>query len=396
MACGGRRLPKVYSEDQSAGMLGFISSDWMMHRLRARPGLDNAPIPLEALYSQASSLKSTSEPRDYIFALLAMFQVDNNLSKIPKLLNPDYQKSVAQVFRDATRYILEEQSSEKIMIMKGRTVLERIDHQSEAEITGMASWTVKWDRIRNTLQSSDRLARTLRNTRSIQNADSTQSSPSLASKRLKIADPMDLDVLTLRGFLAAEISLRIALDSEQPLWLLDDGSAVVRLVESLRSAYTQSETYSSRCVQDRDEVIADLMTFGGKDFLGLTLGATKAESLKALMHHITSTGSLPPGLSSLLPDDVDDQRKDCGVFYWLFQLAANNRFFFSTDKGHLGLGPKFLREGDVVALFEGEDFPFVLRPFGKEYQLVGMAYIHGLSHDEVFSMGLPSIWIDIR
>jgi hypothetical protein len=75
------------------------------------------------------------------------------------------------------------------------------------------------------------------------------------------------------------------------------------------------------------------------------------------------------------------------------QLASNHRRIFRTNNGYLGLGPKLTRGGascqvesqdvdgikpDELWVILGAKTPFILRPRGGHYQLVGECYVHGL------------------
>lgn len=42
------------------------------------------------------------------------------------------------------------------------------------------------------------------------------------------------------------------------------------------------------------------------------------------------------------------------------------------------------KEGDLVAIFEGADRLFILRPAGKRYRLIGDAYVEGLMKGEAY------------
>jgi hypothetical protein len=61
------------------------------------------------------------------------------------------------------------------------------------------------------------------------------------------------------------------------------------------------------------------------------------------------------------------------------------RKLFSTRQGMLGLGPTILREGDLCCILFGAPVPFVLRPFGEQYKLVGEAYIHSVMKGEAMA-----------
>jgi hypothetical protein len=51
------------------------------------------------------------------------------------------------------------------------------------------------------------------------------------------------------------------------------------------------------------------------------------------------------------------------------------RRLFGTDHS-LGLGPLELEEWDEVWMLEGSKVPFLLRPVGHDYKLVGACYVH--------------------
>ncbi|PMD28506.1 hypothetical protein NA56DRAFT_542336, partial [Hyaloscypha hepaticicola] len=59
------------------------------------------------------------------------------------------------------------------------------------------------------------------------------------------------------------------------------------------------------------------------------------------------------------------------------------RRLFLTEKGHIGLGPKDMQEGDVVAVLLGGSVPFVLHRQVSKFTLLGESYIHGMMNGEV-------------
>ena len=68
-----------------------------------------------------------------------------------------------------------------------------------------------------------------------------------------------------------------------------------------------------------------------------------------------------------------------------FQIMGRSlgRLPFVTKKGHLGLGSDGVRQGDAIAIIEGSQVPFVLRPLGKgRFNLVGEAYVDGIMDGE--------------
>lgn len=62
---------------------------------------------------------------------------------------------------------------------------------------------------------------------------------------------------------------------------------------------------------------------------------------------------------------------------------CKERMPFITTKGHLGLGPKDIKQGDAIAILAGADVPFVLRPVSTEqFEVVGEAYVDGIMDGE--------------
>jgi len=66
--------------------------------------------------------------------------------------------------------------------------------------------------------------------------------------------------------------------------------------------------------------------------------------------------------------------------------ASTKRVFARTKKGYYVLGPAVMREGDVVAVLYGGKMPFVLRPWGRDFLLVGECYVHGLMKGEALDL----------
>lgn len=73
-----------------------------------------------------------------------------------------------------------------------------------------------------------------------------------------------------------------------------------------------------------------------------------------------------------------------GYLKWnrVANAASTNRVFAVTTNGYYVLGPKVTEVGDIVCVFLGGKMPFVLRPWGTRYLLVGECYVHGLMNGE--------------
>jgi hypothetical protein len=65
-------------------------------------------------------------------------------------------------------------------------------------------------------------------------------------------------------------------------------------------------------------------------------------------------------------------------------LHTYERTFFTTENGYMGLGPRWSRLGDSIALVAGSKVPFIIRETGQHYTLVGPAYVHGIMQGEAW------------
>jgi hypothetical protein len=82
----------------------------------------------------------------------------------------------------------------------------------------------------------------------------------------------------------------------------------------------------------------------------------------------------------------DTKETDATLFKTTAGLWSDKRRPFLASKGYIGLGPSVLQKDDVVVVLFGCMVPFILRPQGGEYRLVGEAYVHGIMKGEAIEM----------
>lgn len=68
-------------------------------------------------------------------------------------------------------------------------------------------------------------------------------------------------------------------------------------------------------------------------------------------------------------------------FFCLY--IGTGRQFLKQD-GRCGCGPRGLEPGDLICVFSGLQFPFIVRPQGLEYILVGAAIFDGVMDGEAW------------
>jgi hypothetical protein len=68
-----------------------------------------------------------------------------------------------------------------------------------------------------------------------------------------------------------------------------------------------------------------------------------------------------------------------------FTSALLNRRLCWTKEGHLGLVPRFTRQGDKIIVAPGSPVPFVVREIGTGFcHFIGECYIDGIMDGEAF------------
>jgi hypothetical protein len=65
-------------------------------------------------------------------------------------------------------------------------------------------------------------------------------------------------------------------------------------------------------------------------------------------------------------------------FAYCYRSYSRYNSFFATEDSMLGIGPKIIQKGDVLVVLFGGRLPFILRPVGKLWRLVGACYVYDL------------------
>jgi len=69
-----------------------------------------------------------------------------------------------------------------------------------------------------------------------------------------------------------------------------------------------------------------------------------------------------------------------------FNFGCLNRSFFRLDNGYVGVGQDVLEDGDICCVLFGAKVPFIIRPCGSYFRLVGECYVHGIMNGEAMEM----------
>ncbi|KAL8715694.1 MAG: hypothetical protein Q9225_006311 [Loekoesia sp. 1 TL-2023] len=70
----------------------------------------------------------------------------------------------------------------------------------------------------------------------------------------------------------------------------------------------------------------------------------------------------------------------------VFSFRLEGRAFAVSDLGLIALVPAEARAHDLIAIVQGSDLPFILRPSGNGFSFIGQAYVHGIMDGETWSL----------
>lgn len=302
------------------------------------------------------------DSRDHVYALLGLHQhITPAGTDCRSLLAPDYQKSLVHVFRDATRFVIDESGD--------LSVFNQLHGGSLQTGSGSwPSWVPRWDA--NYARDSVKLSYTC------QAGGQTVMGPAYAS-----ADDHDPDALLLSGFSLDRIACMTStfMDNNRT------GDRIASFLSAVRSL--QETTCNEGNIEDRAATLGVVLT-GGHDYELNPITADIGQAFYlAYVHYVEDTGTLPPLVERnqaagrcepvwMAADFVSQMRKHC-----------HQRRAFVTNTGHFGTGPRTLREGDVLAILNGCHWPVVLRPIRRRRKslhcrLSGVSYVYGIMDGE--------------
>ena len=306
-----------------------------------------------------------SDPRDMVYSILGLW--DPAVTKeLPPRLRVRLHDSVPNVYRSTTRYSLAHRD--------GPYILHQVAHRSDGDLMldGFPSWVPRWD-----LGTLDGKPHRLSN-----EFHAWKPWNALVKPKDKCEDK-EKDVLRMDGVLV---------------------DTVHKITDPLRSTDVRDPAKLLRFIRQAEEIagsdvdaVAETLIAGCANFFKIATHDdivpfnTFREHLARLAGHQSptvegeenTTTSQPQLLPQALPQGKRRKR-----YHRQLMTACLWRRFFITQNGHVGLGPRATKEGDVVVVLRNGPWPFVLRPLDdgqdeRKYQLLGQAYVRGWMQGEV-------------
>jgi hypothetical protein len=113
--------------------------------------------------------------------------------------------------------------------------------------------------------------------------------------------------------------------------------------------------------------------------------AWTGSSLSAILELFLGPADLPT--SMLWPEPYAEWEFHGSAYTATRADATENKSYFATAKGYMGIGPQKTRRGDLICVFPGCQVPLLLRKVDEHYVLVGECFVLGLMEGEAVANG---------
>lgn len=305
----------------------------------------------------------STDPRDYIYALLShpSATFDGNL-----LVQPNYSISTTQAYTELALNAIERTSSLQILAF--------VDHHEEAGVLTLPSWVPDWHAL---------------------NLTAPLRCPTKAAKptddSFSFADFGGGMILKCRGF---HIDSLVAMsDMIEPSGLIvtnlekEKSKRIPFLIDHIWEKLVVEPRIPLTSMQEFLAALSLVLTGGYLNASDSTTGDIQAQQQADLAAYILDYERIradddgPRFLTSLSPEERSllQDMATCGSAHQFVQdmtWTSMCRKVFRTSKGHVGLGPRIMREGDVCAVLRGAVYPMILRKCENYYQLIGPALLY--------------------
>jgi hypothetical protein len=310
-----------------------------------------------------------SDQRDKFFALLSLAsKFQDNEVPCPQVLVPNYRKPLGEVARDFARYVIE--------TSKSLLILSLINLESQQEMEPIPNIGPSWAYI-----PSDTLA-------------------SLRFGEQDILKGWPFEIQR-QGHEACLLFPFRTQHSENPDVLIISGRRYGKIVEVSSNTRTpkllgwceQGHQYLSKMknLPLKQFLAQFFVTFSARhDFRSRDARPSVSDFATWLIQRSMVAEPVLEYFRDFMPELEDVARNEPGNAHTMARWVAmyepggdfQYRQFGITDTGLLTVGPRSMKPGDIVSLFDGGKPAFVLRPFHRRFLLCGECYIHNLNQSD--------------
>ena len=322
--------------------------------------IDNASSTTKTsgIFDHFRSFECTNQ-RDKVYALLSF----PPLCELQPPIRPDYTKSVAEVFEEATMRIFQ--------FSQSLGLLSSLEHDVAIE-EGWPSWVPRWDRRRTT--------------QVLHNFASGRAESSVPRINFKpgilISEGIRISTVSWCGSViggeagSAETATMNILIKPLEEWLLEFPPKITDPADPLflhtAMTLTVGLDLGSNC-PPLDKAQLRL------DFLAYLVDISPSLSLLGTTQHTSQILT-----EQALAGNSRNYRRAAA-------RGSRNKRLIRTVDGELGVGPRTAQAGDHVVLLYGSNAPSVLRPMGSYYQYIGECYLGNHMYGEAIRMAAEGL-----
>ena len=299
----------------------------------------------------------STDPRDKVVALIGLANNVNTQNAKPVL--PNYLKSTADVYRDVTGFSIVQECS--------LALLSIVEDVSDREISNLPSWVPDYSVWQSEVIFGYPTSR----------IQYRAAGTSEVSARWLAGSP----VLAVDGFQydeVDEVSSNIFDDTRTHKDILQEWLQMAEPL--LRKGTIGIDAFWRTLLGDCDRDVCPAPKEWESHFASYLL-LTENQNVYDFWA-TTRAEDIIPGNASF--------------FQASLEYVAWRRRFFTTRKGHIGLGRPSMKPGDSLCILSGGNVPFLLRKDGIHHRFVGESYVHGLMKGEAMHQGIDVKEFSIR
>lgn len=348
-------------------------------------GEDHDKMTLSAMLLQGVRLQC-SEPLDRVFGFFGILRLSTKICPVTAYLAPDYTRSAADLYCDATRFCMGEDNRPWLLDQCG------YQRSSDNTIQGLPTWVPNWFYRDRDLWSTD-LQSTISN---LPKHAELWSKEHRSTVTPLVPGPSVGKVLSIRG-----VVLETICHYTSALLTADVTEYIVFVFNAFQLLYNKAMPACKRSTgRERLYRLAHVLGAGRLDarvtlslreclrleFPDMDFGTDNVQDL--------TTQSAERSIQNSMNDDPDGRSPtEQDLVYQSFRRGVKycvGRKAFSTRSYRLGIGPKALQDGDVIVVSKLSQRPMVLRhaeDSGPDhYTVIGHAFVEGIhSGEEIFA-----------
>ncbi len=298
----------------------------------------------------------STDPRDVIYGLFGMMKLSDEASKV---LKPDYNKDVIEVYRDSVEAGLLTYENTDVMLY----------------VTGKEepSWIPRWD-VMMPFRSPFRFGKHL------------PWKPSLKSKPIYAIDKSK-NIISLQGLVLDTIeSVEFYKESCFGNFMLDHQEGLEelrtvwrRILETIEKQHTKTAPFDYKTMK----AIAVTFSYGLDENSDPGNEEVLLNNFLAYLYLFMS----PADAERFISPDLDEraQNGDGRLFGKpVWGMDYKDSSFYITKKGFFGATIGIAKHNDIVFIPSGTTFPFVMKrdQYGDECRMVAFSWVYGIMHGQ--------------